>query len=141
MKDLDDTDRRLIAALNRDGRASVTQLAADLGLARATVQARLTRLTQSQVIRRFTVEVDPRVTLDAVRAIMLIQLQGTMSRAVIRALHGQSAITTLHSTNGTWDLVAHIETASLPEFDQALRAVREIPGVLNSETCLLLDSV
>ncbi|MEM9780261.1 MAG: Lrp/AsnC family transcriptional regulator, partial [Pseudomonadota bacterium] len=101
MQPLDETDRRLITALTRDGRASVTQLAGDLGLARATVQNRLTRLTQTGVIRRFTVEVDPAAVQDAVRAVMLIQLQGTMSRAVTRALHTLPAITALHSTNGT----------------------------------------
>ncbi|MEO1313654.1 MAG: Lrp/AsnC family transcriptional regulator [Pseudomonadota bacterium] len=140
MQPLDETDRRLITALTRDGRASVTQLAGDLGLARATVQNRLTRLTQTGMIRRFTVEVDPAAVQDAVRAVMLIQLQGTMSRAVTRALHTLPAITALHSTNGTWDLVAQIETANLPAFDSTLRAVRDIPGVLNSETCLLLDT-
>ena len=49
------------------------------------------------------------------------------------------AIVALHTTNGTWDLVAHVETKNLPEFDQILRKVREIKGVLNSETSLLLN--
>ena len=47
----------------------------------------------------------------------------------------------LHSTNGTWDLVAQIETVNLPEFDRVLREIREIKGVLNSETSLLLNAV
>jgi len=140
MPSLDDTDRRLIAALTRDARASITTLAGQLGLSRATVQARLTRLTKGGVIRRFTVEVEPSAAADTIRAVMLIQLQGTMSRAVTRALNAMPAVVTLHSTNGAWDLVAHIETATLPDFDKTLRAVREVPGVLNSETCLLLDT-
>lgn len=138
--DLDDTDRRLIAALARDARASITTLAGELRLSRATVQARMTRLKEAGVIRRFTVDVDPDVGVAQVRAVMLIQLQGTMSRAVTRALRGMPQIVTLHSTNGAWDLVAQIEAASLPDFDKTLRAVREVPGVLNSETCLLLDT-
>ena len=47
----------------------------------------------------------------------------------------------LHTTNGTWDLVAEIQVASLAEFDRVLREVRMIDGVLNSETSLLLSSV
>ncbi len=140
MSGLDDTDRRLIAALTRDGRASVTTLAGQLGLSRATVQSRMSRLIESGTIRRFTVEVDPNVAAQTIRAVMLIQLQGTMSRAVTRALNAMPAIVSLQSTNGTWDLVARIETATLPDFDKTLRAVREVPGVLNSETCLLLDT-
>ncbi|WP_246116196.1 Lrp/AsnC ligand binding domain-containing protein [Denitromonas halophila] len=47
----------------------------------------------------------------------------------------------LHTTSGTWDLIAEIQTVSLSEFDRVLREVRMIDGVLNSETSLLLSSV
>ncbi|MCC2975925.1 Lrp/AsnC ligand binding domain-containing protein [Sphingomonas sp. PL-96] len=50
-------------------------------------------------------------------------------------------IRTLHTTNGDWDLVADIRAASLSEFDHALRQVRMIEAVLNSETSLLLSTV
>jgi DNA-binding Lrp family transcriptional regulator len=137
--DLDQTDRDLIAALTADGRASVTTLAGRLGLARATVKSRLERLQSSGVIRRFTVELSAEAAPDLVRAVMLIELQGPLARKVTEALRRMPAITDLHSTNGAWDLVAQIEAASLPAFDRVLREVREIKGVLNSETCLLLD--
>jgi DNA-binding Lrp family transcriptional regulator len=62
-----------------------------------------------------------------------------MSRQVIRALGRMPEVVSLHSTNGAWDLVARIETDTLPAFDRVLRQVREVPGVTNSQTCLLLD--
>lgn len=136
---IDQTDRMLLAALRADGRASTTALAATLGLARATVHARVERLREAGVIKRFTIEIGVSAEDDKVRAVMLIALKGAMSRAVIRQLRKMPEIATLHSTNGGWDLVANIETASLTRFDQVLREVREIPGVVNSETCLLLS--
>lgn len=140
MVNLTDTDRRLLDVLSRDSRASVTTLAGRLGVSRATVQTRLKRLLETGVIRRFTVEVDPAVQLTSVRAVMMIAIEGTLARSVIRALNRLDTITSLHTTNGAWDLVAHVETASLPEFDRVLREVREIKGVLNSQTSLLLDT-
>lgn len=136
--DLDTTDRALLSALRADGRASTTALAAGLGVSRATVQARLQRLRDSGVIKRFTVEIALSAGDDPVAAVMLIALKGAMSRAVIRQLRKMPEIVSLHSTNGGWDLVARIETADLMRFDGVLREVREIPGVVNSETCLLL---
>lgn len=44
MSELDETDQAMIAALRRDGRASFSDLAGQLGLARATVTARMERL-------------------------------------------------------------------------------------------------
>jgi len=138
MFDLDDTDRALIAALKRDGRVAATQLARQLNLSRATVQARIERLKDRGVIKRFTVEVTLASEDDAIAAIMFIALQGAMSRAVIRQLRKMPEIVTLNSTNGGWDLVARIEAQDLRRFDRVLREVREIEGVVNSETCLLL---
>tara|TARA_R110002124_G_scaffold64694_2_gene176523 strand:- start:3089 stop:3541 length:453 start_codon:yes stop_codon:yes gene_type:complete len=132
-------DRRLIAALKKDGRASITNLAALLGQSRATVQARLQRLVSAGIIQRFTIDLDATVDAEMIRAVMLIELEGTLARSVTASLRRLPEIASLHTTNGAWDLVAHIETASLSEFDRILRQTREIKGVLNSETSILLN--
>ena len=134
------TDRRLLHILRTDGRASVTQLAQTIGASRTTVKQRLDRLESSGVITRFTIETDENFH-DQVRAVTMIELQGSMSRSVIRALHALPEVTSLFATNGTWDLVAHIEAGDLSGIDAVLRKIREIPGVLNSETSLLLSRV
>ncbi|MEO0363783.1 MAG: Lrp/AsnC family transcriptional regulator [Pseudomonadota bacterium] len=138
---LDETDRRLIAALKADGRASVATLSADLKLARGTVRTRMERLVERRVIRRFTVDLAAEEASDAVRAVMTIELKGALSRSVISALSKMPEVERIHSTNGAWDLVAEIRAPSLPAFDRVLRDVRAVPGVSNSETSLLLDTV
>ncbi|MGR3465044.1 Lrp/AsnC family transcriptional regulator [Limimaricola sp.] len=139
MAQLDPTDRRLLALLQQDARMPVVALAAELGLSRATVSARIERLRDSGAIRRFTVELGAPDVDDLVRAVMLIELQGPQARGVAARLRRMRQVSELHSTNGAWDLVARIEAASLSEFDRVLGDIREIPGVLNSETCLLLN--
>lgn len=138
MTDLDSTDRRLLARLKLDGRASVTTLAGDLGLARGTVQNRIARMIATGVIRRFTVEVDMSEEIDVIDAVMLIQIEGALARSVISTLRRRPQISSLYSTNGNWDLVANIRVTTLREFDEVLQSIRELKGVLNSETCLLL---
>ncbi|EBA05098.1 putative transcriptional regulator, asnC family protein [Rhodobacteraceae bacterium HTCC2150] len=135
---LDQTDHRILSALRKNARASLTELSGLLGITRATTKARLDRLTTTGVIRRFTIETGLQEN-DLVRAVMTVQLQGSMSRSVIRALRAVPEIQNLYSTNGAWDLVAEIQTENLQSFDRVLRQVREINGVLNSETSLLLD--
>jgi len=44
---MDKTDNDLIAALRRNARATLSELAAMLGLSRATVRSRMERLEQS----------------------------------------------------------------------------------------------
>ena len=88
-------------------------------------------------IRRFTIETDLEDE-DAVRAITMVELQGRMSREVIRKLRAIPEVAAVHSTSGAWDLVVELRARSLAGFDRALRELREIQGVSNSETSLLL---
>ena len=137
---MDSVDRQLLALLKHDGRASITTLAGQLAISRATVQSRIDRLISSGSIQRFTIDIAHGQAGDVIRAVMMIEVQGNLTRSVIRALRRLPEVSDLHSTNGTWDLVAQMETSSLAEFDRTLRDVREIKGIVNSGTCLLLNS-
>ncbi len=140
MRHFDDLDRRLLAILRQDGRAPVSKLADALKVARATVQARLDRLVESGAILGFTVRAR-RDDEDGVRAVMMIEVAGKSTSAIIGRLRGLPELHALHTTNGTWDLVAEIRAANLREFDRVLHDVRAIDGILNSETSILLSSV
>ena len=77
----------------------------------------------------------------AVMAVMMVEVVGKSTTQVIRQLRGFPEISSLHTTNGNWDLVANIRAASLSDFDRVLREIRLIDGIANSETSLLLSSV
>ncbi|TCV68726.1 MULTISPECIES: Lrp/AsnC family transcriptional regulator [Neorhizobium] len=137
----DDLDRRIIAHLRADGRASLSRLSKALGVARGTVQNRLDRLMETGTLLGFTVRVREDYDAQSVRAVMMIEVVGKSTTQVIRRLRGIAEIYSLHTTNGNWDLVANIRASSLSDFDRVLREVRMIDGVSNSETSLLLSSV
>ena len=138
---IDDIDRQIIARLQIDGRATVTTLAAVLGLARGTVQARLSRLISSRTIKRFTIDLNTLETNELVRAVMMIEVRGNTAESVQKALQRMPEVSALHRTCGVWDLVVELETTSLHEFDGVLSRIRELTGVSNSETCPLLRRV
>lgn len=137
---MDTIDRKLLAILRTDGRASVSTLAEMLKVSRGTVQNRIDRLTREGVIAGFTVRVAAAEDPHAVRAVTLIEITGQKSNAVIKALRGVPEIRALHTTNGAWDLVAEIETENLSDFDRVLRHIRALEGVSKSETSLLLNT-
>ncbi|MEM8981271.1 MAG: Lrp/AsnC family transcriptional regulator [Pseudomonadota bacterium] len=136
---LDATDRALIAALRKDARASVTELALTLDLSRLTVRARMDRLKAAGVIRRFTVELGVEAVESQVRAISMIEIDGRKSDAVRRALVRLREVESLHSTNGRWSFVVQTASASLSRFDHLLTHMDGIDGIKTVETCLLLN--
>ena len=137
---MDELDSRLIAALKRNGRASLSELAALLGVTRSTVRVRLDRLVQGGEIAGFSVLTRSDVRPDPVRGLMMLEIAGRGAEKVMKALQRMSQVQAVHSTNGMWDLVAEIGTDTLEDFDQVLSAIRRLEGVTRSETNLLLST-
>ena len=76
-----------------------------------------------------------------IRALMTIQLAGKTTTAVIARLRGIPEVRALHTTNGTWDLIAEIGVDTLPDLDRTLGTIRAIDGIRSSETSILLTSM
>ena len=137
---MDDTDRRLIALLRHDARATIASLAEALGVARGTVQNRMARLEADGTIVGYTVRLRPDVEEQRIRALTTIAVEGNHIEAVIAALRGEPAVGALHSTNGRWDIVAELRADSLEAFDRVLGRIRQLEGVSRTETSLLLST-
>ncbi|WP_377296986.1 Lrp/AsnC family transcriptional regulator [Rhizobium sp. SGZ-381] len=135
---MDDLDTRLVTLLRHDARRSVSDLALDLGVSRATVRARMERLETSGNIIGYTVILRADAVELPVRGIMMIEIEGRMADRVIRTLGGFPEISEIHTTNGRFDLIVEVGAASLAEFDAVLRRIRLVAGITGSETSLLL---
>ncbi|MBL4626543.1 MAG: Lrp/AsnC family transcriptional regulator [Roseicyclus sp.] len=137
---MDMINQRLLSALRRDGRASFSDLAATLGLSRATVRVRMEKLQDAGVIRGFTVQTAQDLMDAPVRGLMMLAISGPGAERVMHRLTGHGAVKQVHSTNGKWDLIVEVGTQTLEEFDRVLFDIRRIEGVETSETSLLLNT-
>lgn len=133
-----DLDKGLVTLLRHRGRRSISDLALDLGVSRATVRARMARLEKSGDIVGYTVILRADAVDQPVRGIMLIEIEGHAADRVIKSLGGFSEVSQIHTTNGRWDLVIELGTGTLADLDGVLRKIRLIPGITGSETSLLL---
>ncbi|EAR50576.1 transcriptional regulator, AsnC family protein [Oceanicola granulosus HTCC2516] len=137
---MDGLDKALISALTRDGRASLSTLAADLGVTRATVRTRLARLEATGEITGYTVTTRRDPGQAPVRGLMMLGIEGPGTERIMARVAAMPQVQAVHSTNGTWDLVAEIGTRTLEEFDEVLFSIRRMSGVTRSETTLLLST-
>lgn len=137
---MDDMDRRLIALLRADGRASVASLAKALKVARGTVQNRMARLEREGTITGYTVRLRPEVEERRIAALTTIAVEGNRVESVLRVLRGDPAVQALHTTNGRWDIVAELRSDSLEAFDGVLGRIRQVDGIASTETSLLLST-
>jgi DNA-binding Lrp family transcriptional regulator len=136
---MDSTDRTLIRLLRDDARMSVSALAAACGVSRGTAQNRLARLLESGTIQGFTVRLRDDAAPAQLRAVTMVEVAGGRLLHVVRALRGLPEVAAVHTTNGRWDLVVDLAAHDLAAFDAALRRIRLVDGIANSETSLLLS--
>jgi DNA-binding Lrp family transcriptional regulator len=137
---MDDMDDKLIAALRHDARASLSDLAARLEMSRTTVRTRLARLQERGEIVGFSVITRADVARDPVRGLMMIAIEGRGAERIKRQLAGMAELRAVHSTNGRWDLIVEIGSATLTEIDRVIDRIRKLEGVVTSETSLLLST-
>ena len=140
MGQTDPLDDRLITLLRHDGRRSISDLALELGVSRATVRARIDRLERSGVIIGYTVILRADTVAAPVRGLMLIEVEGHAADRVVRALSAFPEVVEIHTTNGRWDLIVELASPTLADLDGILRRIRLIPGITGSETNLLLNT-
>jgi DNA-binding Lrp family transcriptional regulator len=137
---LDEMDQRLVTALKRDGRASLSELADQLGVTRTTIRTRMTRVQDSGDIAGYTVETRRDVADSPVRGLMMLGIEGRGTERIMARIAAMTEIRAVHSTNGTWDLIVEIGTSTLEQLDEVLFRIRRMDGVTRSETNLLLST-
>ena len=137
---MDALDHTLLGLLRIDARMSVADLAKKLDVSRETVGNRIKRLEESGVIVGYTVRVRPDSEPQEIKAWMSIAVEGDRTRDVVKALLGEPAVTSLHDTNGRWDLLAEVHAASIAELSEVLERVRKIKGIETTETSIHLQT-
>ncbi|MFO1298299.1 MAG: Lrp/AsnC family transcriptional regulator [Rubrivivax sp.] len=135
---LDDLDRRLVALLQADARASAALLARKLGVARTTVLARLARLQREGVIVGFTVRLAADSKDHGVEAYVGITTSPKSARDVTLRLAALPELRQLCSVSGEFDYLALLRAASTARLDALLDEIGAIEGVTKTTTAVVL---
>ncbi|WP_125100176.1 Lrp/AsnC family transcriptional regulator [Leucobacter chromiireducens] len=124
---LDAIDAALIRALQEDGRASINDLAAGLGISRDAASLRLRRLTEHEGVR-VVAALDPQVVGHHVLTHAAVAVDGPLRPVADRiAAIPNSVFVSL--TSGSMPLVFESRHRDSAELHEVLDAVRAIPGV------------
>lgn len=137
---MDSLDLQIIAHLRSDARKSVSDLAAELKVSRATLRTRISKLEERGEILGYTVVLRDDWRDLPIRAITLVAISGKNANPVVKVLSAMTEVRAIHSTNGKWDFVLEIATGDLSAFDAVLNRIRLIEGIANTETNLLLNT-
>ena len=137
---IDRLDAELLALLGEDPRTGVMDLAERLGVTRNTVQARLTRLTDSGVVTGHLPQVDLAAIGLAVSALLNVELSQGVLDDVTAELAELPHVLEVHATTGGADLVVRLAAADNAQLLTLVQSIHAIPGVLRTTTVVLLTT-
>jgi DNA-binding Lrp family transcriptional regulator len=134
---LDETDRRLLAELEADGRLTQVALAARVGLSRTAVQERIARLEREGVIQGYTIRLRTPGVRGALRAYLLLKGGASHERAV-KLLQGFPEVKVADSVSGDIDLILQLEADRIEDLTRVRDEVAKLPGVVSTQTLLVM---
>ncbi|WP_104062372.1 Lrp/AsnC family transcriptional regulator [Arthrobacter sp. 4R501] len=140
MSSLDRLDSELIKRLNTNARAGVAELAAQLGISRNTVHARLQRLENEGILKGFKPVIDLEAAGLSVQAFVGLELEQRQLPHVIAGLRSIPQVLEVTTQAGREDLLVRVAAATLADLQQAVASMIEIQGVRHSNTTLSVST-
>ena len=135
----DKTDERIIEFLRDDARESFVDIGKRLKLSESAVRRRVKNLVDSGTIKRFTIEEGEKNTTSA---IVLISVDSTIDTSkVSQKLTKLNGIKTVYEITGQYDISVIITAPNITEINASIDALRKIPGVIDSNTVIILRTV
>jgi Lrp/AsnC family transcriptional regulator for asnA, asnC and gidA len=133
---VDDLDRRLIEALQDNGRESFRRIAARVGVSEATVRARYGRLTSEGIVQ--VVAVTNPLGLGFEQALVGVKTSSPPAEVADEIARWPEADYVV-VTAGRFDLVVEVVVADRRELLELTNRMRGLDGVVTTETFFYLE--
>lgn len=138
---IDSRDEALVAALERNARASVVDLARQIGLSRSATQERLRKLEACGVIAGYTVRLRDRPRPARLRAWLMVRhLPGGNCSRLGPMLKNIPEVRSAFALAGDIDMLAMVEAANAEDVDRLRGLVQALPGVALVTTHVILGT-
>jgi Lrp/AsnC family transcriptional regulator for asnA, asnC and gidA len=136
---LDETDRRIIAALQAEGRRPYSRIAADLGVSESVVRYRASKLEQAGILQVVGIADPLRIGFDHMALIGLKVRPGAI-RDVCVAVSAFPETSYVANTAGSFDAVVEVICRDTAHFTELLQErIQRVDGVVSTDSFFVLE--
>jgi DNA-binding Lrp family transcriptional regulator len=130
---LDEIDRGIINHLKENARMTFVDISKTLAVSDATVYNRVNRLTETGVIKKFTIEVDEAAIGRGTSGFILVSVKPGTVKEVSTKLVEIEKINEVHEVHGSEDLIVKVGAKNLRKLRSVILKIRKIPDVAQTE--------
>ncbi len=135
----DKVDERIIGYLKEDSRESFVDIGKKLKMSESAVRRRVKNLVDSGTIKKFTLELGEE---NATSAIVLVSVDSAMDTSKVSLkLAKLEGAKTVYEITGQYDITAIMSASSIAEINNSIDALRKIPGVVDTNTVIILKKI
>lgn len=142
---LDRTDLRLLTLLQRDGRATNSDIAARINLSASACLRRIQRLEAAGVIAGYGAWIDPKAVGLGLQAFVRVQLEKHGPSAIerfVERVQRWDEVVACHALTGDMDYLLHVVVADLEHFSRfLLDKLLDASGVADINSSFVLRTV
>jgi Lrp/AsnC family transcriptional regulator for asnA, asnC and gidA len=138
---LDNIDRIILETLQDDARTALRKIAEKTGVSEATIFARVKKLQEKGVIKRFTALVSPELLGKSLTAFVLINTNPKSLQTVLASLQGMNDVYEAYDITGSFYAIAKIRASSREELAKLIDQIGLIDGVTSTETAIVLRCI
>lgn len=145
--DLDDTDRRILGYLARDGRATFEEIAQAVGLRRPSVHERVKKLEKAGVIRGYHAALSPDDVDAGLVAYVFLKVSPTGKDCLTRCgelaerLRRLPEVLEFHTVAGAEDALVKVRARDVRDLERlVLKEISGTPGVHDVVTKIVLST-
>jgi DNA-binding Lrp family transcriptional regulator len=136
---IDELDARLIAELRAHPRLGLLEISRRLGVARGTVQARLSKLEGRGVVLGYGPEIDPAELGHAIQALVMLELtQGRLAEAV-EALEATPEVLEVDAVSGPQDLICRVAARDTEHLQEIVNRLLAADAIRRSTSYVVLS--
>lgn len=137
---IDNTDRKLLSLLRVNARMSTSDLARKLDISRSTIQNRLKRLEDNNIIKGYTIEFNEEFEKRLLKAHVMMQVQQKLTGATYVALNKITQVSALYSISGEYDMIAVVRAESAEELSQVIDKIGNLDGIVRTNSSVILET-
>ncbi|TVT47480.1 Lrp/AsnC family transcriptional regulator [Amycolatopsis cynarae] len=138
---MDVVDRKIIAALRLNGRATYAELGRTVGLSASSVHERVGKLESAGVITGYHAMVNPSAVGLGVTALVGIQPTDTAEDDdVAKALAALPEVESCYGVAGDEAFVVQVRVPTVDDLERTLGRLRRIDGVARTRTTVVLST-
>ena len=133
-------EEKLIRVLQEDVRASTTEIARKIGVSRATVQARISKLEREGVITGYTLTLGKDYLNHYISAHVAIAAEQKSTAFLSASLLKIDAVSLVHAISGDFDMIAVIHARNTEQLSHLIDDIGNLDGVVRTNTSVILET-